>query len=104
MARTLQALIVVPLSIVLACGGGSSASPEEAMTVRGQVVEVQGKSITDLAFLAVRDEQGNLWEFSGDGFLGLTPSHLREHQAFGQPVTVTYRETSDGLVVVGLSD
>ena len=74
------------------------------MTVRGLVVEVRGRSITDLGFLAIRDEAGGLWEFYADGFAGFTPSHLREHQAFGQPVTVTYRETPDGLMVVGLSD
>ncbi len=103
MVRALAALFVVSLATMLACGG-SSTTTEETYTVRGLIVEVQGGSITDLAFLAIRDEAGDLWEFSAGGFVGLTPSHLREHQAFGQGVTVTYRETSDGLAVVGLSD
>ena len=74
------------------------------MTVRGMVVEVRAKSITELELLAIVDEAGDRWEFYAEGFAGFTPAHLREHQAFGQPVTVTYREARDGLLVVGLAD
>ena len=103
MARMLTAAIVASLAVVLACGGPPSPS-EDTMTMRGLVVDVRAGSITELEYLAVRDEAGELWEFYADGFAGFTPSHLREHQAFGQPVTVTYRETPDGLMVVGLAD
>ena len=101
MAGVVAAAIVVSLS--MACNG-SSAGPGDTMTVRGMVVEVRGKSITELELLAIKDVAGDRWEFHAEGFAGFTPAHLREHQAFGQPVTVTYRETRDGLMVVGLSD
>ena len=45
-----------------------------------------------------------LWTFTSEGFVGFTPSHLREHQILALPVTVSYRETADGLVAVSVTD
>ena len=79
-----------------ACGDGEK--------VRGLVVEVQGGSITELESLTVRDEAGRLWTFKAEGFVGFTPSHLREHRDFLLPVTVRYRETPEGLLIVSIAD
>ena len=68
------------------------------------VVAVEAASLTDVASLNIRDEAGRLWAFKAEGFVGFSPSHLREHQAFGHPVTVRYRETADGLVAVSITD
>jgi hypothetical protein len=69
------------------------------------VVEVVGRSITELDSLRIRDEAGRVWTFASDeGFVGFTPSHLREHQLVGAPVVVTYVTQGDTLVVVDVSD
>ena len=62
------------------------------------------RSITDLDSVTVRDESGKLWTFKTEGFLGFSPSHLREHQAFAWSVTVFYEETPDGLLANSITD
>jgi hypothetical protein len=109
MERLRTGLLMLSLLVVmvcLACGGaGDSPRTEpEVGQVRGLVVEVTSGSLTELASLVVRDDKGRLWEFRAGGFVGFTPSHLREHQAFGLPVTVRYRDAPDGPVVVSISD
>ena len=99
--RACLAIALAALTVTLACGDESKG---QELRVRGLVVEVRAASLTELSFLSVRDDRGTLWEFTAQGFAGLTPSHLREHQAFQQPVTVRYVETPDGLVAVSLTD
>ncbi len=88
-----------------ACGGeeigpdGTGGGPTVA-TVRGQVLEVEAASLTELASLTVQDDEGRLWSFTAEDFVGFTPAHLREHQAFGQAVSVHYTETEDGVLLV----
>ena len=72
--------------------------------VRGQVVEVVARSITEVETLRVRDEHGREYVFVTEGFVGFTPSHLREHALFGQPVLVTYRREDGRLVAVRTED
>ncbi len=97
MAAALAALTLPTLSGA-ACGG------DEIKQVRGAVVGVQPASLTEVQSLVVRDDEGGLWAFRTEGPIGFTPSHLREHQVFGQPVTVLYRETDDGLLAVEVTD
>ena len=69
------------------------------------VVEVVGRSITELDSLRIRDEAGKEWTFASDeGFVGFTPSHLREHQLMGATVVVTYVRQGDTLVAVDVGD
>ena len=75
-------------------------------TVRGQVVAVEPASVTTISSLTIRDEAGKQWLFTGAGtFSGFTPSHLEEHRALQEPVTVEYEELESGeLSIIGLSD
>ena len=104
------ALLSVQMALVLAllvAGGGDAANTatEGAGQVRGRVVEVVGRSIVELETLRIRDEAGMVWTFSApEGFIGLTPSHLREHQLLGRSVLVTYVSRGDELVAMDLSD
>jgi hypothetical protein len=95
----------VVLALVLGCGGGgAAASPEATEQVRGRVVEVVTRNITEVETLRIRDESGRLWAFTTEAFAGFTPSHLREHQLFGQSVVVSYVKKDSQLVAVNITD
>lgn len=101
----LRLLSVVALALVLACGGnGASANPDATEQVRGHIVEVVARNITEVETLRIRDESGRVWTFTTEGFAGFTPSHLQEHQLFGQPVLVSYVEKDGKLVAVDITD
>jgi hypothetical protein len=61
---------------------------------------VQAAAIDTFSSLTVRDSSGDLWTFGGGRFPAFTPSHLVEHQAVGEPITVTYVEEEDGTLRV----
>ena len=84
----------------VACGNGDGG----ALTLTGQVVTVVPASVTGLAELEVIDDDGMLWRFEASGFVGLTSSHLEEHRALGQPVTVEYFEEDGRLVIRLMTD
>ena len=105
------ALSAAILLILLACGGGGdtgaalTSSPSEASgKVEGLVVEVVGRNIQEIETVRVRAEDERVWTFTTEGPVGVSPSHLREHQLFGQPVTVSYVRREDVLVAVGITD
>ena len=92
------------LTFAGACGSDPRTVTDEVKEVRGLVIEVQAGSVTNLDSLTIRDEAGALRTFRAEGFVGLTPSHLREHKALRLPVTVRYRDTPDGATVVSVID
>ena len=106
------ASVLLPLSLALAltiafsCGGSSATDTVQSSgQVRGLVVEVVSRSITEVDSLRIRDEAEDVWTFVADeGFIGISPSHVREHQLLGQTVLVTYESRGDSLVAVNISD
>ena len=92
------AAFTIPALSGAACGG------DDIKKIRGAVVGVQPASLTEVQSLVVRDDDGVLWAFRTEGPIGFTPSHLKEHQVFGQPVTVLYRETDEGLLAIEVTD
>ena len=74
--------------------------------VTGQVLKVEQSSVTIISSLTLEDDSGKQWTFEGGGvFSGFTPSHLLEHRALGEPVTVEYEETGSGILqIVRLAD
>lgn len=90
--------------VAASCDEASEGSDSGLRQVRGQVVEVVARSITEVETLRVRDEGGREYVFATEGFVGFTPSHLREHALFGQTVLVTYREEDGRLVAVRTED
>lgn len=67
-------------------------------------MDVVSKGITETQSLVVRTEDGRELTLKAEGFLGFTPSHLREHGSVGEPVTVYYEETPSGLVATKVTD
>jgi hypothetical protein len=96
------------LLLVLACGqpgsGQTSQAPRqvEGLQVEGLIVEVVGRDIDEVETLRIKDGDGKIWTFTTEGYVGVTPAHLREHQLFGDSVTVTFEEKDgpEGPVLV----
>ena len=103
-------VLAVGLSILAlswACGS-QSPDPAEPGRVEGLVVEVVDRNIDQVETLRVKDGDGRVWTFTTEDYVGVTPSHLREHQLFGQRVVVVYRSGKgryhDRLVALEISD
>ncbi len=90
-------LLLAVLGLTMACGG-------ETQQVRGQVIEVAARDFAELEILRIRDANGREYRFVTEGFVGFTPSHVREHQLLGQSLLVTYEKRGKELVAVALSD
>ena len=103
-AVIVAAALAVLFLAAVACDDVSEGTDSGMRQVRGQVVEVVPRSITEVETLRVRDEKGREYVFVTEGFVGFTPSHLREHSLFGQTVLVTYREKDGRLVAVRTED
>ncbi len=92
------------LALIIACSG-SSPDGSQTNQVRGIVLEVVGRNIIELESVRIRDEAGKEWNFgSGQGFIGFSPSHLREHQLAGETVAVTYVTQGGELIAVDITD
>ena len=105
MTKQILGVCYLVLILTLACGG-SEASLKRADTqqIRGHVIEVIARNITEVETLHIRDDAGQEWTFTSEGFAGFTPSHLKEHQLFGQSVLVYYVERGARLVAVDITD
>ena len=102
--KTISIVLAIAATAFIAVGifsilGGSS-------TVNGRVVSVESASVTTISSLTIEDDDGKQWTFKGaETFSGFTPSHLEEHRALQETVTVEYEELDSGeLSIVGLSD
>jgi hypothetical protein len=66
--------------------------------LHGLVVDVQAASFLQIASFTLRTDDGQIVEMVVEGDVGFTPSHLRDHMALGDPVTVSVRY-ADGLTI-----
>ena len=98
--------VAAALALALAgCGGGGDAAGHEGQRqLRGQVVDVISRDISEVETLLVRDDQGEIFAFTTRGYVGFSPSHLREHQLFGHPVVVTYIQEGERLIALQITD
>ena len=85
-------------ALAMGCGA------DNVMQVRGQVVEVAPRSFSEIDTLRIRDGEGREFVFETRGFVGFTPSHVKEHQFLGQSLLVTYEDREGVLVAVKLED
>ena len=99
----LVALVAALMAAAVSCTGGSDLVA--AYVVTGQIVEVQSSAIDVFTSLTIRDEAGTVWTFGEGRFPGFTPSHLLQHQAQQEPLTVTFVEEEDGtLRILSIDD
>ena len=107
-------LLAAALLLAIACGGGQATATADASAntdagdtgrqVRGHILEVVARNITEIERVSIRDQDGRRWTFTTEGYTGVTASHLREHQLSGQQVVVSYVEREDRLVAVKIGD
>lgn len=93
----------VALILVVACGQTKPGPTSQATRqVEGLIVEVVDRDIDEVEILRIKDSSGKIWTFTTEGYAGVTPGHLREHQLFGDAVTVTFQEKDgpEGRVLV----
>lgn len=90
----------------LGCDVGGDADARETQSVRGQVLQVEARSLIELEALELVDDAGEVWRFEGRGIAvpGFAPSHLNEHKLLGQPVEVFYHREGDALVLRNITD
>ena len=102
----LLALVAFSAVILIAFGLSSVPIETEPEVITGQVVSVEQGSVTTILRMTLEDESGKQWTFEGGGdFAGFTPSHLEEHRALGEQVTVEYETTAGGILkILSVSD
>jgi len=96
------ALAVAVLALLSAVACEDQGSVEG--TVTGHVIDVSAKSLLEIDVLTVADDEGTEWRFSGRGYRGVTPSHLRQHMVQVFQVVVSYREEGDELIIEEIRD
>ena len=88
-------------SLAVAC----RVTPEpESRSARGVLIDVAATSLTSVRSFDLRADDGRRLSFRAEGDVGMTPGHLREHMVLGEPITVTYRESPDGLLALRVED
>ena len=102
MIHVLLAALFLPL--ILASVLLAGCRPEGELRVRGQVLEVVSRNFSELEALRIRDAEGREYAFETEGFVGFTPSHVKEHQLLGQSLLVTYEKKGDTLFIIRLED
>lgn len=102
LARWAAVPFVAVLALLSAVACETPGSVEGMVT--GHVVDVSARSLLEIDVLTVEDEEGAEWRFSGRGYRGVSPSHLRQHMVQVFQVVVTYREEGDGLVIEEIRD
>ncbi len=80
------------------CGGTDSG------VVRGLVIEVVDRDITQIETLRIRDDSGRLWTFTTEDDIGMSGAHLRLHGVLGESVLVVWTEKDGRLIAIQLRD
>ncbi len=102
LAALCAALSILSMAVLTGCrpeGNASTATAQTTGTVTGTVVTAEGSGVTDLQSLEVRDAGGKVWSFAASGFVGETPSHLKQHMITRVPIVVTYERQQDGTLL-----
>ncbi|MBC8280180.1 MAG: hypothetical protein H8E48_05280 [Chloroflexi bacterium] len=95
----ITAASVAVFLIAVACGDDSSEK-----VVTGRVVDAIARDIVELESLTVRDADSQIWEFTTTGPVGMSIGHLRQHQALGAKIQVTYRKIGGQLIASDIQD
>ena len=97
------AVLAVAVLALFSAGACDTTGSAEA-TVTGHVIDVSEKSLLEIDVLRIEDGEGAEWRFSGRGYRGVSPSHLRQHMIQGFQVVVTYRDEGESLVIRDIRD
>ena len=90
-------ILVMALLFSLSCG-------ERLSEVEGLVTGVEARSVVEVERFTIEDEEGRVFTFTTEGFIGFTTSHFREHMMLAEPVRVRYRKDGDALIAAFVED
>lgn len=97
--------MVIALAVLAAaCGSGGDGSSGEDLNVTGKVIAIDPRSLTEFKSITLLDGNRKEWVFKGGAFTGFTPSHLLDHMALGESVTVWYVKDGDELKATRIED
>ena len=103
--------LAATLLSVWACGSPeTTATPRSTATivpagqVRGHILEVVERGDDKLAGLRLRDSSGKVWNFTAEGDVRLTASHIRLHQVLGQTLLVSYVTRGGRFLIAEITD
>ena len=95
---TTKALILaLALLFLLSCG-------DKLSEVEGLVTGVEPRSAVEVERFTIEDEEGNVYTFTTEGFIGFTTSHFREHMMLAEPVRVHYKQDGETLIAMLIED
>ena len=98
-------LLTTGLGLLLLLAAVACDPGPDGPSVTGSIVDVVPESIDKFESLTIRDDSGDLWTFGPARVPHFTPSHLIQHQANGDRITVYYRVEEDGSrTVVDITD
>lgn len=86
----------------MACANENNFKNAEA--IQGRVISVVAENISEVRSFEVQLQSGEIYSFKTDGFIGFTPSHIKEHQITGEPVIVTYIERNGAFIASKITD
>jgi hypothetical protein len=95
--------------LFLACSA-PAAPPAQTQVARGVLLDVVAPSIQKVDSFTLRTDEGQELHFTtapdfNQGVAHLmTPGHMRQHMALGDPVEVTYRTENGQLVALSAVD
>ena len=93
-----------------ASGACAAPAAPPTRTVRGVLVDVQAASLQQLSEFTLRTDDGQELSFvpAPDFNVGvqhqMTPGHMRQHMALGDPVSVTYRDENGAHLALSATD
>jgi len=101
---------VVAIAVLWACSPPTAASGTGTQVVRGVLLDVESPNIQQVNSFTLRTDDGQELHFTtapnfnqGVSHL-MTPGHMRQHMALGDPVEVTYRDDNGSLVALTAVD
>ena len=90
-------ILAMALLFSLSCG-------DKLSEVDGLVTDVEARSVVEVERFTIEDEDGNVFTFTTEGFIGFTTSHFREHMMLAEPIRVRYRKDGDTLIAAFVED
>ncbi len=90
-------ILAMALLFSLSCG-------DKLSEVEGLVTGVEPRSAVEVERFTLEDEEGTVFTFTTEGFIGFTTSHFREHMMLAEPVRVSFRKDGDTLIAAFIED
>ena len=96
--------LLLILLLLIACATDAAPTYDNQLEIRGMVLEVNARDISQIESFRLSGEDGSEYIFTTKDFIGFSPSHLVEHQVQGHSVLVKYINDHGILVALELTD